>query len=80
MPAFVKIASALLLPLAFLTAPALADTCQDPQTTLAMRICAAEDYERADADLNAAYKQARAAMKRLDRDLPTDLQGGAGLC
>lgn len=49
--------------------------CRDPQTQTAMNICAGLDYEAADADLNAAYKEAIAAMKRTDADLPPDLKG-----
>ncbi|WP_050773016.1 lysozyme inhibitor LprI family protein [Roseobacter sp. SK209-2-6] len=65
---------------AFLTSccfatPVLAESCIDPQTTLEMRLCASQDYEAADAELNAVYKEARAVMKALDQDLPENLKG-----
>ncbi|MBP1883682.1 uncharacterized protein YecT (DUF1311 family) [Ensifer mexicanus] len=34
-----------------------------------MNICAGQDYDRADADLNNIYKQAVAAMKAMDKEL-----------
>ncbi|MEP2715711.1 lysozyme inhibitor LprI family protein [Pseudophaeobacter sp.] len=64
------------LTLALLPNLASAD-CSDPQTTHAMRSCAAQDYERADAALNAAYKAAQRSMKQLDQDLPDDLKGAS---
>lgn len=49
--------------------------CTDPQTQTGMNICAGLDYEAADAELNAAYKEAVAAMKETDADLPPELKG-----
>lgn len=45
--------------------PVLAQSpnCANPVTQLAMNQCAARNYEAADAELNAVYKQARARMK-----------------
>ena len=40
-----------------------------------MNNCAASDYEAADAELNAVWKQARAVAKDLDAELSDDLKG-----
>jgi uncharacterized protein YecT (DUF1311 family) len=40
-----------------------------------LNICAEQDWQEADADLNRAYQQVMAEMKRMDADLPPDLQG-----
>lgn len=57
------ILGALLLPL-----PALAQEvdCANAMTQSAMNICAGQDYERADAALNAAYQAAIAAAREAD--------------
>ncbi|ENY71907.1 lysozyme inhibitor LprI family protein [Aeromonas diversa] len=47
---------ALLLLLAT-TAAQAGDDCNEPTTQAAMNICAMQDYARADAALNAAYKK-----------------------
>jgi uncharacterized protein YecT (DUF1311 family) len=65
-----------LLGLLALPTGALAD-CRAPQTTFEMHQCAAQDYEAADVELNAAYKAARRAMSRLDADLPEGLKGAS---
>ena len=49
--------------------------CKEPQTQLDMTICAKKDWEAADAELNAAYKSAMAAMKQTDSYLSDDLKG-----
>ncbi|CTQ74068.1 lysozyme inhibitor LprI family protein [Roseibium alexandrii] len=51
--------------------------CKEPQTQLDMTICAKKDWEAADAELNAAYKTAMAAMKQTDSYLSDDLKGAA---
>lgn len=51
--------------------------CADAVTTMEMRQCAAQDYEAADAELNAVYKAAQRTMKQLDADLPEDLRGAS---
>ena len=51
--------------------------CKEPQTQLDMTICAKKDWEVADAELNAAYKAAMAAMKQTDSYLSADLMGAA---
>ncbi|QLL62861.1 lysozyme inhibitor LprI family protein [Sinorhizobium mexicanum] len=43
--------------------------CQNAVTQMDMNICAGQDYDRADADLNNIYKQAVAAMKAMDKEL-----------
>ena len=40
-----------------------------------MNICAYKDYEAADAELNAVWKEARTAAKDLDAELSEDLKG-----
>ena len=42
--------------------------CPDPQTQSEMNACAAIDFERADAELNAAYRAAIAHARASDRD------------
>lgn len=51
--------------------------CTTPTSQAEMTICAGRDYEAADAELNAAYKKARAAMKSYDAELPADRRGNA---
>jgi uncharacterized protein YecT (DUF1311 family) len=43
--------------------------CNDAQTQLAMNICAELDFERADADLNAAWREAIAGVRVSDREI-----------
>ena len=50
---------------------ALAETQQD------MNLCAQQDWQAADAGLNAAYAQAMILMTDIDADLPEDEQGAA---
>lgn len=54
-------------------APALAQEdevdCQNAVTQADMNICANEDYEAADAELNKVYKQALAATQAQDKEL-----------
>lgn len=38
------------------------DPCADAQTTVEMRDCAGKDYRKADAELNAVYKQLMASL------------------
>lgn len=63
----------------FATFPAAAQDidCNSAVTQLDMTLCAKKDWEAADAELNAAYKSAMAAMKQTDKDLPEDLKGAA---
>jgi uncharacterized protein YecT (DUF1311 family) len=42
--------------------------CQDPLGQIAMNVCAAEDFARADAELNAAYRRAIAWARDDDRE------------
>jgi uncharacterized protein YecT (DUF1311 family) len=64
---------------AFFALPVAAqDTdCTDPVTQQDMNICAEEDWQAADVDLNRAYKQVMATMKEMDADLPEELRGAA---
>lgn len=42
--------------------------CKNAVTQMDMNICAGQDYDRADVDLNSIYKQAVAAMKAMDKE------------
>ncbi|MDK1388950.1 hypothetical protein ILFOPFJJ_00989 [Ensifer psoraleae] len=43
--------------------------CQNAVTQTDMNICAGQDYDRADAELNKVYKQAVAATQAMDKEL-----------
>lgn len=66
------------LALLLLAAPAAAQQgdCADPQAQVALTFCAEQDWMRADAALNAAYKRAIARLRAQDADLPPELRGG----
>lgn len=51
------------------TAP---EDCSDPMTQTAMNLCAYREFEQADADLNAVWKDVAAEMKRLDAQTEHD--------
>ncbi len=55
-----------LMALAQATPAAATPECENPETQTAMNICAGREFERADADLNAAWKAARAFAKSAD--------------
>lgn len=58
--------------------PAFADDtpdCSTLATQMDMNSCADEDYQQADAQLNAQYKRTRAAMQQLDANLDEDTRG-----
>lgn len=63
--------------LALAATPALAQTpdCANAITQRDLNICAEQDWQAADADLNRAYAQVMAEMKALDANLPPELQG-----
>lgn len=67
-------AAALLMLLA-LPAGAQEVDCENAMAQQEMNFCAAQDYEEADAALNDAYRQARAAMKGLDANLSAGDRG-----
>lgn len=52
----------LLLPAPLLAEEEYRPDCSDPQTQSDMNVCAAEDAEAADKDLNAQYKDTMAAL------------------
>jgi uncharacterized protein YecT (DUF1311 family) len=54
---------------------AQAADCDDAMTQMEMNDCAAEEFAAADADLNAAYQEARAAMQQIDRNLDASQRG-----
>lgn len=49
--------------------------CENAQTQMDMNLCAEQEWQAADAELNAVYKDARAAMQAIDADLPEAEQG-----
>lgn len=68
----------LVLPILFATLPALAQEDVDCNNAMAqqdMNYCAEKDFEAADAELNAVWKEARAAAKSLDAEQPDELKG-----
>jgi uncharacterized protein YecT (DUF1311 family) len=67
--------AAVVLLLLALPAGAQEVDCTNAMAQQEMNFCAEQDYLEADAALNDAYKQARAAMKALDADLPAGDQG-----
>jgi uncharacterized protein YecT (DUF1311 family) len=64
--------STLLLALALqssLEARAREANCNDPQAQIEMNMCAGIDFERADAELNRAYREAIAGARQADREI-----------
>lgn len=51
--------------------------CGYPVNQMEMTYCAEQGWQEADADLNAVYKEAMAAMKETDSYLPAELKGAA---
>ena len=51
--------------------------CQNAMSQMEMTFCAEQDWQRADRDLNDAYKAAMAQMKSVDSNLPKAQQGAA---
>ena len=49
--------------------------CANAQTQIDMTICTDRDYKAADAELNAVWKQARAAVKAMDAGYEDGLKG-----
>ena len=49
--------------------------CNDAMAQQDMNICAHRDFEVADAELNAAWKEARDAAKEMDAEQSEDLKG-----
>jgi uncharacterized protein YecT (DUF1311 family) len=49
-----------------------ASHCSDPQNQSDMNICAGIDFERADAELNSAWREAIAGARAADRELDRD--------
>ncbi len=49
--------------------------CRDPQFQQEMNYCAAQEFDNADAQLNAGYRKSIAFMKSLDRDLDKEQKG-----
>lgn len=71
---------ALLIPLLMLCAQAAAQEpkpdCANQITQLDMNLCAAMDFDKADAELNEVWKDAREVARQLDRDISdTSLKG-----
>ena len=51
--------------------------CTDPQTQAEMNMCAWADYEAADNELNAVWKDAKAMAKQVDEEQYEDRLKGA---
>jgi uncharacterized protein YecT (DUF1311 family) len=68
-----------LLLLACLAVPAAAQEvdCATAMAQADLNACAYQDWEAADAELNAAYKRAMALLQDWDANLPADERGGA---
>ena len=49
--------------------------CNNQMAQQVMNICAARDYDAADTEMNAVWKQARTVAKDLDAELSVDLKG-----
>ena len=49
--------------------------CAQAMAQVELTFCAEQDWQRADADLNDAYKAALALMRQIDAGLATDQQG-----
>lgn len=49
--------------------------CDNAQTQVEMTGCASQDFDEADAALNAQYKKTRAAMRQMDADFEADQRG-----
>ncbi len=49
--------------------------CDAPQTQVDMTLCAVQDWRAADAELNAAYADARTALREVDAGLPVTDRG-----
>lgn len=52
--------------------------CANPQAQQEMNYCAAQDAERADAELNRVYRTAITAAQAADRDYARDMGGATG--
>ncbi|MDP3340247.1 lysozyme inhibitor LprI family protein [Frigidibacter sp.] len=74
-----RLAAALLFltPLPSLAQDAPDIDCANAKTQMEMTFCAEQDWIAADADLNAAWAPAMAAMRALDEGQPADLKGAA---
>jgi uncharacterized protein YecT (DUF1311 family) len=68
-----------LLAFACLALPAAAQEidCANAMVQMELNQCAYQEWEAADADLNAAYKRAIGLLQGWDADLPEDERGGA---
>lgn len=51
--------------------------CANAMAQAEMNMCSYQEWQAADAGLNAAYKEAMALLKQWDADLPKDEQGAA---
>jgi uncharacterized protein YecT (DUF1311 family) len=65
------------LPLLLLACPAFGQEvdCNNAMAQIEMNICSEQDFEAADAELNAVWKDARKTAKELDAELPEELKG-----
>ncbi|MBO9099223.1 MULTISPECIES: lysozyme inhibitor LprI family protein [unclassified Rhizobium] len=49
--------------------------CSKAETQMDMNICAEQDFDTADAELNTQYKKTRASLQAVDADLEADMKG-----
>jgi uncharacterized protein YecT (DUF1311 family) len=66
------------LALLFIASPAATEDeidCNNAMGQQDMNACAAKDYDTADAELNAVWKDARAVAKDMDAEFNEDLKG-----
>lgn len=75
LPALTLLAAAAILPGAAFAQDQV--DCNNAQTQMEMNFCAEQEFEAADAELNALWKEARAAAKALDEDQPEENMKGA---
>ena len=68
-----------LLALTCFATPALAQEidCANTSVQIEMNLCAEQDWQAADAELNRVYKSVMGEMKAMDQSLPPELQGAA---
>ena len=67
----------LMLVLLIYPKPSLAQdvvNCSNPQTTLEMKICASQDYEKSDKKLNQVYQQLKPKLRENQRKKLVDAQ------
>lgn len=70
-------AAGLMIPGAGMAEEIIVD-CDNPTFQIEMTYCAEQDWLAADAELNAAWARAMAAMRQLDENLASEQRGAVG--